>query len=173
MRKVLKAIALSPVIARPGYWFATLIGALWGIPLSLGRARIIKGMLVCRKMPRWSFGRGGTMIGAVFLTHSALSEPVLRHEKVHQQQWKKYGLLFPLLYFRAGVNPLENRFEIEAGLEDAGYTRRGGGAPKSAVSGDTTAKNKAVPRLTVEPPGEADTGSAGGLNTSPSDSADS
>jgi hypothetical protein len=39
------------------------------------------------------------------------------------QQWKHYGMLFPLLYALAGRDPLQNRFEIEAGLEKGGYVR--------------------------------------------------
>ena len=48
-----------------------------------------------------------------------------RHELVHVEQWRHYGLAMPLLYALAGHNPLRNRFEIEAGLEDGGYVRRG------------------------------------------------
>jgi hypothetical protein len=46
---------------------------------------------------------------------------VLRHEAVHVRQWQKYGMLMPFLYFLAGSDPLTNRFEIEAGLEEGGY----------------------------------------------------
>jgi hypothetical protein len=119
----LKAVLLSPVIARPGYWFATLCGLLWGAVLSLGRIRSQGGVIVARRCPRWAFGRGGTTIGAVFLTHDALSPGVLAHEAVHRAQWKRYGLAFIPLYIAAGQVGTANRFEIEAGLRRGGYVR--------------------------------------------------
>jgi hypothetical protein len=117
----LRAVLLSPVVARPGYWFATLCGLLWGVTLSLGRISPRGGVIVARKCPRWAFGRGGTTIGAVFLTHSALSPGVLAHEAVHRAQWKRYGLAFIPLYIAAGQTGTTNRFEIEAGLKRGGY----------------------------------------------------
>lgn len=72
-------------------------------------------------MPGWAFGRGGTTIGAVYLTSSTLSDSVLEHEAVHRAQWRRYGLAFIPLYLMAGQDPLKNRFEIEAGLAKAGY----------------------------------------------------
>lgn len=117
----IRATALAPIVARPGYWFATLCGLLWGTVLSLGRIRPMGGVIVARKCPRWAFGRGGTTIGAVFLTHDAISPGVLAHESVHRAQWKRYGLAFIPLYVAAGQNGLTNRFEIEAGLERGGY----------------------------------------------------
>lgn len=119
----LRALALSPVIARPGYWFATLCGLLWGSVLSLGRIRPQGGVIVARRCPRWAFGRGGTTIGAVFLTHDALSPEVLAHEAVHRAQWKRYGLALIPLYVAAGQQATENRFEVEAGLRQGGYLR--------------------------------------------------
>lgn len=112
---------MHPVIALPGYWFATLCGLLWGTIASLGRIRSEGGVIVARKCPRWAFGRGGTTIGAVFLTHSALSPEVLAHEAVHRAQWKRYGLALIPLYIAAGQNGVTNRFEIEAGLKLGGY----------------------------------------------------
>ncbi|MGB3414119.1 MAG: hypothetical protein WBA28_05325 [Microbacteriaceae bacterium] len=113
-----------PILALPGYWLVTGLCALYGTVLSLGRVELRAGMLICRSMPNWSFGRGGTMMGAVFLTKNALSANILAHEKVHQKQWKRYGLAFPILYFRAGLDPYRNRFEIEAGLVLGGYAPR-------------------------------------------------
>ncbi|HEX6955358.1 MAG TPA: hypothetical protein VF156_10815, partial [Agromyces sp.] len=43
---------------------------------------------------------------------------------IHRAQWRKYGMLFPILYWMSGRNPLTNRFEIEAGLEAGGYAPR-------------------------------------------------
>lgn len=117
----LRALALSPVIARPGYWFATLCGLVWGTVLSLGRIRPQGGVIVARRCPKWAFGRGGTTIGAVFLTHDALSPDILAHEAVHRAQWKRYGLAFIPLYVAAGQHATTNRFEIEAGLRRGGY----------------------------------------------------
>ena len=117
----LRAVVLHPVIARPGYWFATLCGLIWGTVLSLGRIRPEGGVIVARKCPRWAFGRGGTTIGAVFLTHSALAPGILAHEAVHRAQWKRYGLALIPLYIAAGQAGTENRFEVEAGLKRGGY----------------------------------------------------
>jgi len=117
----LRAVVLSPIVARPGYWFATLCGLVWGTVLSLGRIRPQGGVIVARKCPRWAFGRGGTTIGAVFLTNNALSENILAHEAVHRAQWKRYGLALIPLYIAAGRTGATNRFEIEAGLERGGY----------------------------------------------------
>ena len=114
---------VHPAVARPGYWFATVCGLLWGTVLSLGRIRPEGGVIVARKCPRWAFGRGGTTIGAVFLTHNALSPGVLAHEAVHRAQWKRYGLAFIPLYIAAGRNGTTNRFEIEAGLKRGGYIK--------------------------------------------------
>ncbi len=119
----LRALLLSPVVARPGYWFATLCGLIWGTVLSLGRIGPRGGVIVARKVPRWAFGRGGTTIGAVFLTHDALSPAVLAHEAVHRAQWKRYGLALIPLYIAAGQTGTTNRFEVEAGLRRGGYVR--------------------------------------------------
>jgi len=118
-----RRILLSPVVARPGYWFATGAGLLWGGVMSLGRLRLDGGVIVARRCPRWTFGRGGTTIGAVFLTHDRIDRDVLEHEAVHRAQWKKYGLAFIPLYIAAGVPAHTNRFEVEAGLKKGGYTR--------------------------------------------------
>jgi len=118
-----RRVLLSPAVARPGYWFATLAGLVWGGILSLGRIRSSGGVIVARKCPRWAFGRGGTTIGAVFLTHDRVTDDVLEHEAVHRAQWKKYGLAFIPLYIAAGVPAHTNRFEVEAGLKKGGYTK--------------------------------------------------
>jgi hypothetical protein len=129
----LRSAVLHPVVARPGYWFATAGGLVWGGILSLGRLRRQDGLIVARKCPRWSFGRGGTTIGAVYLTADLITPAVLEHEAVHRAQWRRYGLAFILLYLAAGQDPLTNRFEIEAGLERAGYLR-----PRSDNGSDPT-----------------------------------
>ena len=120
-RRWAKRMLLSPVVARPGYWFVTGCGLIWGGALSLGRVRRESGVIVAHRMPRWSFGRGGTTLGAVYLTHDNEMTPVLEHEAVHRAQWKKYGLAFIPLYVAAGVEAATNRFEVEAGLERGNY----------------------------------------------------
>lgn len=119
----LRAAALSPVLARPGYWFATGGALVWGGVLGLFHVRRRGGLIVASRLPRWAFGRGGTTVGAVYLTRDNLSPAVLEHEAVHRAQWKKYGLAFIPLYLAAGQNPFTNRFEIEAGLTKGGYGR--------------------------------------------------
>jgi len=117
----LKRVILHPVVARPGYWVATAAGLLWGTVMSLGRIRRAGGVILARDCPRWSFGRGGTTIGAVYLTKTTHSRAVLEHEAVHKAQWKKYGLAFIPLYIAAGSDARTNRFEVEAGLDKGGY----------------------------------------------------
>lgn len=119
--KPLRAIGLHPVVARPGYWFATAAGVTWGAVLGGFRVSKRGGVIVCAGLPRWAFGRGGTTIGAAYLTHDNTSESVLEHEAAHRAQWKKYGLAFIPLYLAAGRDARRNRFEIEAGLEKGGY----------------------------------------------------
>lgn len=118
-----RKVLLSPVVARPGYWFATGAGLIWGTMMSLGRIRRMGGIIVATNCPKWAFGRGGTTIGAVFLTRDLVNERVLEHEAVHRAQWKKYGLAFIPLYIAAGAPAVTNRFEVEAGLRKGGYTR--------------------------------------------------
>lgn len=115
-----RRVLLWPVIARPGYWFATGCAFLWGT-LLLGRHRSSHGVHVIHRLPRRAFGRGGTTIGAVYLTRDVVSDRVLEHEAVHRAQWRRYGLAMPILYLAAGSDARGNRFEIEAGLESGGY----------------------------------------------------
>ena len=49
----------------------------------------------------------------------------LRGSKAWAVSLLVYMVLMPLLYLFAGRNPLRNRFEIEAGLEDGNYLPRG------------------------------------------------
>lgn len=111
-------------LARLGYLYATCVGFVWGSIWSTGAVERHRGLWIFRGMPRWSFGRGGSCVGSCYLTDRNVSSPVLRHELVHREQWRHYGLALPLLYFLAGRDPLRNRFEIEAGLEDGGYLKR-------------------------------------------------
>ena len=117
-----RAMIDSP-ISRAGAAIATAIGLCIGGPLSVGRIEVHEGLIVCRGLPRWAFRRGGSCVGRVYLTRSNVAPAVLRHERVHVEQWRRYGLLLPALYLLAGTDPLRNRFEIEAGLRDGGYVR--------------------------------------------------
>ena len=85
-----------------------------------------EGLWVFRGMPGWTFARGGVCVGGCFLTGDGrVTDRLLRHEAVHKRQWEHYGFLMPFLYLFAGRDPLRNRFEIEAGLEDGNYLPRG------------------------------------------------
>lgn len=104
-----------------GYWWATAVGFVWGTLWSTGEVRRVDKLWVFTDMPRWTFGRGGSCVGACYLTAENVSPAILRHEDVHRRQWRIYGMAMPVLYAIAGRDPLRNRFEIEAGLEDGGY----------------------------------------------------
>jgi hypothetical protein len=111
-------------LSRAGYLYATAVGLAWGAIWSTGRIERRGGLFVFRGLPAWSFGRGGSCVGACYLTDQNVTADVLEHEAVHKAQWQRYGMLFPLLYLLAGRDPLQNRFEIEAGLEKGGYLRQ-------------------------------------------------
>ena len=119
----LRGIVLSPVVARPGFWFATACAWVWGGVLGRFRLRRSGGLVVASGLPSWAYGRGGTTVGAVYLTTDNTSARVLEHEAVHRAQWKKYGLAFIPLYLDAGRDATLNRFEVQAGLAKGGYGR--------------------------------------------------
>ena len=121
----LRSFLLWPVFTRPGYWFATACIFIYGVVLP-GRFRTKNGMHYFAGMPSWSFGRGGTTIGAIYLTHDNDGDDVIAHEAEHKAQWKRYGLWFIPLYIAAGANALTNRFEVGADLELGGYVKRKG-----------------------------------------------
>ncbi|PZU40939.1 MAG: Fe-S oxidoreductase [Microbacterium sp.] len=124
--RLIPAVLLDSPISRAGYVYGTTIGWIWGSLWSTGRVERRGGLWVFRGLPAWAFPRGGVCVGGCFLTGTAPVTPsLLRHEAVHARQWRRYGFLMPLLYTVAGRNPLKNRFEIEAGLEDGRYLRRG------------------------------------------------
>lgn len=122
----LRRLLLHPVIARPGYWFVTACAWVWGAVLGRFHLRFhpvpgARRLLVASRLPSWAFGRGGTQLGAVYLTSHNISESILQHEAVHRAQWRRYGLAFIPLYVAAGREGVRNRFEIEAGLKLGGY----------------------------------------------------
>lgn len=124
--RLLPGFLIDSPISRVGYWYGSAVGWTWGSLLSTGRIEKREGLWVFRGMPEWAFGRGGVCVGGCYLTGDAtVTDRVLRHEAVHARQWRRYGFLMPLLYAVAGRDPLRNRFEIEAGLEDGNYVPRG------------------------------------------------
>lgn len=117
---------LDSRLSRAGYWYGTTVGWIWGTLWSTGRVEKRDGLWVFRGMPRWTHARGGVCVGGCFLTGDGrITERLLAHEAVHKRQWQRYGFLMPFLYLFAGRDPLRNRFEIEAGLEDGNYIPRG------------------------------------------------
>jgi hypothetical protein len=116
-----RGVLLDSPVSRGGSRVATAVGLAIGLPLSTGEVRRHGDLIVLTGLPSWVFGRGGTCVGRVYLTRDNAGPDVLEHEAVHVVQWRRYGLLMPLLYWWAGRDPLRNRFEIEAGLEKGGY----------------------------------------------------
>jgi hypothetical protein len=120
----LRCALLSPAVARPGYGLATVCAFVWGcLLLGWWHAGSVDGGRLhwFRSLPTWAFGRGGTTIGAIYLTRDNDGPGVLAHERVHATQWRRYGLAFIPLYVAAGARPATNRFEVEAGLAAGGY----------------------------------------------------
>ena len=114
---------LSDRMTEPGYRLATRAALAWGRLLG-GDVRTAGELHVVSGLPAWAFGRGGTTVGATFLTSTNVSPGILAHEEVHRQQWRRYGLAFIPLYYAAGIEATTNRFEVEAGLELGGYAPR-------------------------------------------------
>ncbi|MGY3128327.1 hypothetical protein ACVWW9_001826 [Agrococcus sp. UYP33] len=110
----------APPVARVGHRIATGAARLWGRILG-GDERQVGDLTVVSGLPSWAFGRGGTTVGSVFLTKDAVTPDILEHEDVHRRQWERYGLWFIPMYVAAGADALQNRFEVEAGLELGGY----------------------------------------------------
>jgi hypothetical protein len=120
--RFIPSFLLDSPVSRFGYAYGTAVGWVWGGLWSTGRVEKRGDLWVFRGLPSWAFRRGGICVGGCYLTgDAAVSERVLVHEAVHARQWRRYGLLMPLLYLFAGRDPLRNRFEIEAGLEDGNY----------------------------------------------------
>lgn len=112
--------ATAPPVAKAGAALATRAARVWGRMLG-GTERKVGDLHVVTGLPTWAFGRGGTTVGATYLTAASDSPDVLEHEQVHAQQWQRYGLWFIPMYFAAGIEATRNRFEIEAGLVKGGY----------------------------------------------------
>jgi hypothetical protein len=126
IERLIPPFLLDSPISRVGYWYGTTVGWLWGSLWSTGRVEKREGLWVFRGMPQWAFPRGGVCVGGCCLTGDArVTLRVLRHEAVHKRQWERFGFLMPVMYALTSRNPLRNRFEIEAGLEDGNYIPRG------------------------------------------------
>ncbi|MCR2785297.1 MULTISPECIES: Fe-S oxidoreductase [unclassified Microbacterium] len=124
--RLIPGFVLDSPVSRLGYLWGTTVGWVWGTLWSTGRVEHRGGLWIFRGMPAWTYGRGGVCVGGCFLTGEGRIPPgLLAHEAVHKRQWQRYGMLMPLLYLAAGRNPLTNRFEIEAGLENGRYVPRG------------------------------------------------
>lgn len=124
--RFIPSFLLDSPLSLLGYWWGSAVGWTWGTLWSTGRIEKRNGLWVFTGMPNWAFGRGGVCVGGCFLTGSAaVTDALLRHEAVHARQWRRYGFLMPALYLLSGRNPLTNRFEILAGLEDGNYVPRG------------------------------------------------
>lgn len=104
-----------------GAAIASGFARLYGSSFPTSRVHVERGLRMYVDLPKWAYPRGGVCIGNVFLTGKVPSSSVVSHELVHVEQWKKYGLFFPILYAAAGADPFTNRFEVEAGLEAGGY----------------------------------------------------
>ena len=108
-----------------GFRYGCTVGWVWGGLLSRGRIERRGTLWVFRGMPSWAYPRGGVCVGNCFLTGDGpIDDRLIAHESVHAEQWRRYGFLMPVLYALAGRDPLRNRFEIEAGLEDGNYLPR-------------------------------------------------
>lgn len=126
IERLIPSFLLDSPVSRVGFLYATAVGWIWGMLWSTGRIERRGRLWIFRGMPRWAFRRGGTCVGACYLTGAGRVTPaILRHESVHVRQWRRFGLLLPVLYLLSGRDPLRNRFEIEAGLEDGNYVPRG------------------------------------------------
>lgn len=124
--RFIPGVLLDSPVSLLGFAWGTAVGWVWGGLWSTGRVERRKGLWVFSGMPAWTFRRGGVCVGGCFLTGTApVTDALLRHEAEHARQWRRYGMLMPLLYLLAGRNPLTNRFEIAAGLEDGNYVPRG------------------------------------------------
>lgn len=114
------ARSAEDTVALGGFAVASAAARVWGRALG-GSFERHGELTVVTGLPAWAFGRGGTCVGDTVLTARPMSVSVLEHEDVHRRQWRRFGLAFIPLYFAAGVDPLRNRFEIEADLVKGGY----------------------------------------------------
>lgn len=89
-----------------------------------GSCKSISGLRVCSGGWGHNYGRGGTTWGTTYVARVGaqyITPERIRHEKIHVEQWNKYGENFGVMYLLAGSNPCTNKYEIQAGLKDGGY----------------------------------------------------
>lgn len=119
---------MSLRLASRGSWQSALVTVL-----ALGYAKLWRAKIdfdthykifVCSQM-RGGFGRAGTTFGGAYLTKNNTRLRTIRHESVHADQWALYGLSFAIRYLlEERRHPkAANKFEIEAGLADGGYSK--------------------------------------------------
>ena len=126
IERFIPSFLLDSRLSLIGFWYGRSVGWIWGSLWSTGRVERRDGMWIFRGLPKWAFPRGGVCVGDCYLTgDERVTDAVLRHEAVHAHQWRRFGLLMPVLYQLSGRDPLRNRFEIDAGLEDGNYVPRG------------------------------------------------
>ncbi len=112
---------LDSPVSRAGWLFATAVGLAVGLPLSTGPVRVVDGLIVCTGLPRWVFRRGGTCVGSVYLTRDNDGPEGAPARAGARRAVAAVRHAHAVLYAAAGRDPLRNRFEVEAGLEDGGY----------------------------------------------------
>lgn len=93
----------------------------WGALWSTGRVTRRGGLWVFTGLPGWAFGRGGVCRRVLSHGRAGHRHGAAARGRACARQWRRYGFLMPLLYLVAGRDPLTNRFEIMAGLEDGNY----------------------------------------------------
>ncbi|WP_128379986.1 hypothetical protein [Streptomyces cavernae] len=85
------------------------------------RCRYSYGMRVCSG-GIGLHSRGGATLGTTFFTPKRNPDAALmRHEKRHRSQWKRYGFRFGYMYLRAGTNACRNKWERRANWKDGDY----------------------------------------------------
>lgn len=125
LERWIPSFLLDSPISALGYAYGCAVGWVWGTLWSRGRIERRGRLFVFRGMPSWAFPRGGVCVGHCFLTGDGrIDDRLIAHESVHERQWRRFGILMPILYSIAGRDPLQNRFEIEAGLADGNYIPR-------------------------------------------------
>jgi len=125
LERWIPSFLLDSPISALGYAYGCAVGWVWGTLWSRGRIERRGRLFVFRGMPSWAFPRGGVCVGHCFLTGDGrIDDRLIAHESVHERQWRRFGMLMPILYSIAGRDPLQNRFEIEAGLADGNYIPR-------------------------------------------------
>lgn len=125
LERWIPSFLLDSRISALGYAYGCAVGWIWGTLWSRGRIERRGRLFVFRGMPSWTFPRGGVCVGHCFLTGDGrIDDRLIAHESVHERQWRRFGMLMPILYSLAGRDALQNRFEIEAGLADGRYIPR-------------------------------------------------